>query len=114
ISLVLCAATVVWWVRSYHVIDNIGRVGEVKVAVVHSVAGGLIFSVTPADLDNEEPGPRPYYVWHTAKTNRHAGGAIVEGKRVYFWVIARRSGYVFFVVPHWVIAFLLSVLPSLC
>jgi hypothetical protein len=110
VSLVLCVATSAWWVRSRWVSEIIGRVGESKVVVVDSRGGSLDLSVTRADPENEKPGPRPYYVWHTHATNGSSGGVMLGGKSVWLWGHVSMSGFGWVVVPHWLLV--LATLPG--
>ncbi|MEA2735244.1 MAG: hypothetical protein QOE14_1695 [Humisphaera sp.] len=112
VSLVLCAATLAWWVRSCWVSETIGRVGEVNVVVLDSVSGTLCLGVTRADPENEEPGPRPYYVWHTAPARTSSPGIVSGGTLVRFGARVRMSGFGWVVVPHWVLV--LTTLPGAC
>ena len=41
-SLLLCVAVVVLWVRSYWILDNVGRVGQAKVIGISSAVGRCI------------------------------------------------------------------------
>src|SRR5690349_3035233 len=91
VSLLLCAVTLAWWVRSRWVSDTVGRVGAAKVVVVDSTAGTLLLTVTRADPENEEPGPRPYYVWNRENVETWRGGIVSEGKVVRFGASVRRS-----------------------
>jgi hypothetical protein len=109
VSLLLCVVSAAWWIRSYWVCDTVGRVGEAKVVVVTSAGGTLYLSVTRADPENEEPGPRPYYGWHTGPA-RLFGGLHSEGKLVRFAAEVRRSGYVSIVAPYWLLV--LATLPG--
>jgi hypothetical protein len=111
VSLVLCVVTAAWWARSCWVFDNICRVGENKVVGVASGKGLLLLSVTRADPDNEDPGPRPYYVWHRDPVQRWLG-VKVGGKFVRFAVTVHWGGYVFVVVPHCIVV--LVTLPGGC
>jgi hypothetical protein len=104
VSLVLCVVTVAWWVRSYRLSDTIGRVGEARVVVANSVAGTLLVTVGGADPENEEPGPRPYYVWHQSPVGTSTGGIMSKGKLVRFGARMRSSGFGWVVVPYWLLA----------
>jgi hypothetical protein len=102
VSLVLCAGAVAWWVRSHWVSETIGRVGERRVVVLNSGGGSLVLSLSGADPENEDPGPRPYYVWHRSAA-RGPAGIIDKGKVVRFGAEVRVSGFGWVVVPHWLL-----------
>jgi hypothetical protein len=110
VSLVLCATTAAWWVRSHWVFETIGRVGESKAVVVNSGGGTLLLTVSRADPENEEPGPRPYYVWHRSPVGRSASGIMDGGKLVRFGADVRMTGFGYVVVPHWLLV--LASLPG--
>ena len=110
-SLVLCAAMVALWVRSYRIQDQAGRVGEAKLSFIWSLPGSLFLSVSPADPENEEPGPRPYYFYNRGMrtTGLMAGGKVVR----FSARVDTKRGLGKIVVPHWVVTLLLSALPVL-
>jgi hypothetical protein len=111
VSMALCVATAVLWVRSYSISDTVGRVGQVKVMCIDSLVGSLNLAVTGADPENEEPGPRPYYFYNRGNC-RGSLGVWAGGKRVRFGGrIDTKSGFGWMVVPHWIAALLLSALP---
>jgi hypothetical protein len=113
LSLLLCVATVVLWVRSYSVWESAGRVGRAKVIYVDSLPGALHLGVTPADPENEDPGPRPYYFYHRGVAAAGLGGILVGGKLIRFGGRANaRSGFGWVVVPHWPAALLFAVPPA--
>src|SRR5687767_4499892 len=101
VSLLLCVAAVALWVRSYWVYEYAGRVGQVKVICIDNFVGSLHLGVTGADPENEIPGPRPYYFYHTGKTGGLPGGVMSGGKVVRFGGRITQSGFGWIVVPHW-------------
>jgi hypothetical protein len=114
LSLVLCVATVVLCVRSYWILDATGRVGQVKVIWITSGVGSLHLGVTPADPENEEPGPRPYYFYNNGGFARGRSGVFSGGSPVRFeGRIDARSGFGWILVPHWLLALVLAVPPGL-
>ena len=102
LSLMLCVAAVACWVRSHWVSEMIARVGDSRVFVVNSGSGLLLFSLTPADPENEEPGPRPYYVWHRSAATGPPG-IIDKGEVVRLGARVRSTTYGWAVVPHWLL-----------
>jgi hypothetical protein len=55
VSLVLCVATVTWWIRSYWRCDSIGRVGSERHDDLFSNWGILTFSQSFGDFEIYEP-----------------------------------------------------------
>lgn len=109
LSLLLLVAVPAWWARSHWVSETIGRVGESKVVVLRSGGGSLVLTVSGADPENEEPGPRPYYVWHRSAAMGPAA-ILDKGKVVRFGADIRLSGFGWAVVPHWLL--ILATLPG--
>jgi hypothetical protein len=111
LSLLLCVAIVVLWLRSYWVLDNLGRVGQTKVIAVRSAVGSLDLGVTGADPENEQPGPRPYYFYNAGRFGR-SSGVISAGTLFKFESRISKSGLGWIVVPHWIPALVLAVPPA--
>jgi len=115
--LLLLVATSMLWVRSNWALDCVGRVGQTRLVCFSSDGGSLCFSITPACPSNERPGPRPFYFHNVSWGRSHRGGMISGGKLVQFLFRFRPgSNYVIVLVPHWLVALLLSALsiPWIC
>jgi hypothetical protein len=110
LSLLLCMAVFVLWVRSYSISDAAGRVGQAKVICINSLAGSLHLGVTLADPENEEPGPRPYYFYNRSPSSGSLG-VMSGGKAVRFGGRMNiNPGYGWIVAPHWLLV--LATLPG--
>ena len=122
LSLVLCAAACVLWVRSYFVGEQIGwqrsvpQAGEVRATFVVSAAGGLsikFYSVAVADGSAQSAGVKssaerePVIRWVT-HSPRYPWAS---GPRP--WSLGFQSSSRAAVVPYWFLVFTAAVLPAL-
>jgi 4-amino-4-deoxy-L-arabinose transferase-like glycosyltransferase len=112
VSLVLCVATVVIWVRSYWTFQILERVGEQWTCFGESDSGALFIEVY-AHSPERHRLPYPYWMYVSKTLRGSPSFAPNSWHRFGFYFEASGAGGWTVAVPHWLFCIIFLALPAL-